>query len=75
MSDGVIYDIGRDMQLTNREVEILRAAAEGETAQDTADRLGISRFTVIAHRKSAATKLGALNITHAVAVALRGGII
>lgn len=54
--------------LSPRERQILRAAAEGETSRETADRLDIGYEAVKAIRKSVLRKLGARTIAHAVAV-------
>lgn len=63
------------LRLTDRERDALCWAARGKTTQDTADILGISNETVIAHVKSAMGKIGAGNKTHAVAKALQLGLI
>lgn len=61
--------------LTRREVEVLAQLAKGKTARQIAEILGITKRTVDAHLQSAYLKLGASNGTHAVAIALRDGII
>jgi DNA-binding CsgD family transcriptional regulator len=61
--------------LTDRETEILAAAAEGETAAQTGERLFLSSETVKGYRKRIIAKLGARNGTHAVALALRSGLL
>jgi DNA-binding CsgD family transcriptional regulator len=53
--------------LTNRELEILEGAAQGETAQETAARLHLAAETIRRHRTTARRKLRAKNLTHAVA--------
>jgi len=63
------------LKLTDRERDALSWAARGKTTQDTADIIGISNETVIAHMKSAMSKIGAGNKTHAVAKALQMGLI
>jgi DNA-binding CsgD family transcriptional regulator len=55
--------------LSEPEVEVLRAAAEGFSAAETADRLVKSKHTVITQRRSLQAKLGARNLLHAVALA------
>lgn len=57
--------------LTMREAECLLWAGEGKTDWETSVILGISRSTVIKHIASARDKLGAVNKTHAVALAMR----
>jgi DNA-binding CsgD family transcriptional regulator len=61
--------------LTARECEILAGAAEGETAAQTGARLFLSSETVKSYRKRVIAKLGARNGTHAVALALRSGLL
>ena len=61
--------------LTERETEILAGAAEGETAAQTGARLYLSSETVKGYRKRIIAKLGARNGTHAVALALRTGLL
>jgi DNA-binding NarL/FixJ family response regulator len=56
-------------QLTNRELEVLRGAANGETAKETAARLGKSFETIKDHRKSAIRRLGARSIAQAIFIA------
>lgn len=57
--------------LTTREKEILTWAAMGKTAWEVGEILHISKRTVDAHLQAAAHKLGTLNKTQTVAVALR----
>jgi len=61
--------------LTEREAEVLAAAANGDTAAETGARLHLSSETVRSYRKRIIAKLGARNGTHAVALALRGGLL
>ena len=61
--------------LTPREREILAGAADGETAAQTGARLFLSSETVKSYRKRVIAKLGARNGTHAVALALRTGLL
>ena len=61
--------------LTEREAEILAATADGDTAAEAATRLHLSSETVRSYRKRIIAKLGARNGTHAVAVALRTGLL
>lgn len=62
-------------ELTPREVEVVQCAADGMTASKTAATLGIARETVKTHRRKAILACEARNITHAVAVAYRLGVI
>ncbi|MBX3528237.1 MAG: LuxR family transcriptional regulator [Rhodoblastus sp.] len=61
--------------ITRRECETLSWIAEGKTIDDVGVILGISNETVKAHLDSARAKLSALNRPHAVAKALRMGLI
>lgn len=61
--------------LTARELEILQMAADGVDCENTARELGICRGSVKRYRNFATVKLGADNITQAVAMALRRGLI
>lgn len=61
--------------LTPRELEVIKLVAEGHTNQDIADRLGLSRKTVDAHRTNLMRKLGLHDVTEIVKYALRHGII
>jgi LuxR family quorum-sensing system transcriptional regulator SolR len=51
------------IKLTEREVEVLRWAADGKTASESAEILSISERTVIFHIDNAMRKLGAANKT------------
>lgn len=62
-------------KLGDREKEVLAWIAEGKTAEETATILGISRRTVEWHIQNARRKVQATNIVHAVAMAVRYGII
>ncbi len=48
----------RTYQLTKREVEIIRLIAVGLTTKQIGDRLFVSEFTINAHRRNIARKLG-----------------
>jgi len=64
-----------DETLTGREVEVLRAVAEGNRNRNIAEKLFISEETVKVHIKHIMEKLGASDRTQAVAIGLRRGII
>lgn len=59
--------------LSERELEVLRAVAQGETNQAIALRLGISARTVKAHLTSVYNKLGVDSRAAAIAVAAQKG--
>jgi DNA-binding NarL/FixJ family response regulator len=61
--------------LTPREMEVLRHAADGKRNRDIGEKLFISEETVKVHIKHIMEKLGASDRTQAVAIALRRGII
>ena len=61
--------------ITRRETEALAWTAEGKSLSDIGTLMGISAETVKAHLDSARFKLGALNRVHAVAKAIRHGLI
>ena len=61
--------------ITQREQEALKWAASGKTAHEIGELLGIGKRTVDEHLQTAQRKLGAMNRTHAVVLALRDGAI
>ena len=63
----------RARPLTPRMRDVLRCAAGGLTAQQTALKLGLSESTVWSIRAAICARLGVANITAAVAVAMRCG--
>ena len=65
----------RPNPLTAREREALRWAAQGKSAADTGEILGVTERTITAHIGSACAKLSAANKTHAVARALQHRLI
>ena len=64
-----------DDALTEREIGVLREVAAGNANKIIADNLKISEETVKAHMRKILSKLGANDRTHAVAIALKRGII
>jgi len=64
-----------DDALTGREIEVLRQVSCGNANKIIADKLEISEETVKAHMRKILSKLGANDRTHAVAIALKRGII
>jgi LuxR family quorum sensing-dependent transcriptional regulator len=61
--------------LTNRQREVLTWVAAGKSAWETGEILGISSRTVEEHMHQALARLGAVNRTQAVAIAIRDGLI
>jgi DNA-binding NarL/FixJ family response regulator len=64
-----------DDTLTDREIEVLKRVAAGNSNKIVADNLSISEETVKGHMRSILAKLGANDRTHAVTIALKRGII
>lgn len=64
-------DKGKNSPLTPREREILQWSAHGKTNEDVSCILGIATHTVESHQRNIRDKLDAINVTHAVAKALR----
>ena len=61
--------------LTAREIDIVRLVAGGHANKEIAAQLSITEETVKGHVKNILAKLGANDRTHAVAIALKRGII
>lgn len=61
--------------ITRRQRQILQLVADGHTTERAAKKLGLSSETVRTHAKAALPRLGATDRAHAVAIALRGGLI
>jgi DNA-binding NarL/FixJ family response regulator len=66
---------GADLGLTQREGEVLAHLAKGLDNREIGAALYISEDTVKTHVKSILRKLGAKDRAHAVAIALRGGLL
>jgi len=63
----------RPPRLSPREIECLRALADGDAPKAIAHKLSISVRTCQHYIASGRSKLGAKNATHAVAIALTTG--
>lgn len=61
--------------LTARETEVLTWVARGKSAWEIGEILDIAKRTVDEHAQTAVRKLGAVNRTHAVAIAVRDRIV
>ncbi len=61
--------------LSEREIEVLRSASAGNSNKRIGSHLGIAEDTVKAHIRTILSKLGAQDRTHAVAIAVKRGII
>ena len=66
---------GRRHTLTIRELEVLTWVARGKSAWEVGEILHIAKRTVDEHVQTAVRKMGAVNRTHAVAMAVRDRII
>ena len=65
----------RETALTPRETQVLGLSAQGKTAAQSGEILGITKRTVNAHMQSIIIKLGAANSVQAVAIGMRDGMI
>jgi LuxR family quorum sensing-dependent transcriptional regulator len=61
--------------LTAREREVLTWVAQGKSAWEIGEILGVAKRTIDEHTQTAMKKLGAANRTHAVAIAMRDRLI
>ena len=66
---------GEPAALSDRELEILALVAEGATSNEIAIQLNLSVKTIAYHVDAIFAKLDARSRTHAVALALRQGIL
>jgi DNA-binding NarL/FixJ family response regulator len=64
-----------DDALSDREVEVLRRVATGNSNKIIASQLNVSEATVKGHMKSILSKLGANDRTHAVTIAMKRGFL
>ncbi|MDZ7741937.1 MAG: response regulator transcription factor [Bacteroidota bacterium] len=64
-----------DSDLSNREIDILRLVARGNTNSEIADKLFISAHTVISHRKNISRKLGIKSVAGLTVYAILNNII
>lgn len=74
-SDPALPPKGSRGPLTQRQRQILEILADGQSAHFAAETLGLSEETVKTHMKNMLARLGARNRAHAVAIALRRGLI
>lgn len=63
------------LNLSTREIEIIRMVAEGNTNKEIADKLFLSAHTVMTHRKNIMAKLGINNTAGIVMYAVKENII
>ena len=75
-TDDQPHDFSRaEASLTRRQLQVLALVAEGATDGEIALKLEISPGTVAWHVKAIRTRLDARSRTHAVALALRQGLL
>ena len=65
---------GEEIQLSPREVEIVRACCQGKLSKEIADEFGISKKTVDNHKSAIYQKLGICNNTELILYAVKHGI-
>ena len=61
--------------LSDRELEVLRMVADGQSNRQVGERLGLSALTIKSHLARIARKLGSGDRAHLVATAIRNGYI
>ncbi|MEL7531540.1 MAG: response regulator transcription factor [Bacteroidota bacterium] len=61
--------------LSNREIEVLKLLAEGNTSKEIGEQLFLSAQTIDSHRKSLLKKLTARNVADLVRIAFREGLV
>lgn len=61
--------------LSRQQIAVLKHAADGHTAKQSARLMGLSFETVKDHRKLATKRIGAKNLLHAVVAADRAGVL
>jgi len=75
LPESVRIDADDGIPISDREREVLRLVARGDTVEDIATRLVISPNTVRTHIRNARLKLGAGSRAHAIALALTSGLL
>ncbi len=63
------------IKLTQIQTTVLHHAALGMGSKESAQKMGISQWTVRTYRKTCIAKLKARNMVQAVAEAIRGGLL
>jgi DNA-binding CsgD family transcriptional regulator len=67
--------MARKYRVTARQLDVLQAISNGLSEKQVAAELWLSPQTVKFHLKAARRRMDALNTTHAVALAIREGLI
>ncbi len=70
-----IDEIKNEYKLTEREIEILRLISKGYSSTQIGDKLFLSKYTILNHRKNIIRKLNLKNTTEAVLYASSHGLI
>ncbi len=70
-----LQDCAKVLPVSKREIECLRLTANGMTSEDIASSLGLSEHPAHQYLTNSTHKLNAVNRIHAVAKALRSGLI
>ncbi len=63
------------VELTERQLQVLRMFAEGYSYKDISNELNVSPTAIQAVKSGIIAKLAAINITHAVAKAIKTGVL
>lgn len=66
-------NIGPDMDLNERELQVLAGIARGLTAYQIGKRLGLTENTIRTYSMRIRVKMGALSSAHAVALGFENG--
>ncbi|MGD8777515.1 MAG: response regulator transcription factor [Ignavibacteria bacterium] len=70
-----IVDIQNERKLTCREIEILKLISKGYSSTQIGEKLFLSKYTILNHRKNIIRKLNLRNTTEAVLYASSNGLI
>lgn len=73
--DLIVEELPADLQLTERDIEVLRLIAEGHTNQEIADKLFTSKRTVEGYRQQLMNKTGTRNTAALVGFAFTHSLI
>lgn len=72
--EGFVDTFAQKLNLTFREIEIIRLIKNGFTNEQIADQLHLSFFTIKTHRKNIHFKLGLSKVTELIDFAIKNGI-
>jgi DNA-binding CsgD family transcriptional regulator len=68
-------DVEESLGLTNREQQVLVLVADGYSAKQIANQIGIARRTVEGHIETVRLKMRARNKTHLITLAVQAGVL